>query len=602
MRALLLFILTLPALPADPQWVRIKSPNFELLTTESPRLGRDAVNHFETVRAFFLQALQLEAPPLPSRIIAFRSKKDYLQYAPYDWTTAYYHGGAERDTIVMSSLASEHYPVAIHEYVHLLMRHSGAKKAPVWLHEGLAELFSTLKPREGKALVGDLIAGRLQQLQNQKWLPMETLTGSTQQQAYANERNKVSIFYSQSWALTHMLNLDKPYGLAFPKFFNLIVNGNDPAATFQAVYGKSLPQVEADLKKYINRSSFTAVLFPVKLDRKTEDLATDTPSPFDTELALIELLTSKEKEAEATTRLTKLAAANPDRAEAHAPLAYLAWIRGDQDTMKSHLDSAYAKSTLSPRMLRLYASTLHGDDSRAKRWEVLTKLLAEEPHDTALRLNYIGDLLHGKEYGKAMEQLKQIKRITSDQAAFFYRATALATHELGDLNQARTAAAKFKERAATDEERAQADRLIQYVSKSKQEWAKLQQTPTPAPALGQYSEEEDNPSPVVRRRASGENQVETVKRNTTQTVKGKLTHMDCLANKLRLTLETPERRILLLIEDPQNIVLKGVSEGRQLELGCGPQKGAPLQIEFEPTPNGPHTTEGAVRSIELLNP
>jgi hypothetical protein len=110
----------------------------------------------------------------------------------------------------MKSLTNEIYTIAVHEYVHLLVRHSGIK-LPAWLSEGLADFYSTLEPVGKKVRVGNFPSGRYQFLMQNKWLPMERLISVSQQSAYHDERDRVSMFYSQSWALTHMVLMGDGY-------------------------------------------------------------------------------------------------------------------------------------------------------------------------------------------------------------------------------------------------------------------------------------------------------------------------------------------------------------------------------------------------------
>jgi hypothetical protein len=133
-----------------PRWLKIKSPNFELFTTAGERNGREVARHFEQVRAFFLEAmgLGLKSGP-PVRIVVFRSDKEFAPYAPNELASAFYLGTDDHDYIIMKGASGENFPVAVHEYTHLLLKHSGMRP-PVWLNEGLAEFYSNLKPVAGK--------------------------------------------------------------------------------------------------------------------------------------------------------------------------------------------------------------------------------------------------------------------------------------------------------------------------------------------------------------------------------------------------------------------------------------------------------------------
>src|ERR1022692_2084772 len=133
-----------------PRWLKIKSPNFELFTTAGERNGREVARHFEQVRAFFLEAMGqgLKSGP-PVRIVVFRSDKEFAPYAPNELASAFYLGTDDHDYIIMKGASGENFPVAVHEYTHLLLKHSGMRP-PVWFNEGLAEFYSNLKPVAGK--------------------------------------------------------------------------------------------------------------------------------------------------------------------------------------------------------------------------------------------------------------------------------------------------------------------------------------------------------------------------------------------------------------------------------------------------------------------
>ena len=205
------FALFLAAGSDAPRWLRIQSPNFELYTTAGERNGREVARHFEQVRAFFMEAmgLGLKSGP-PVRIVVFRSDKEFAPYAPNDFAAAFYQGAADRDYIVMKNASSELFPVAVHEYTHLLVQHSGIA-APLWFNEGLAEFYSNLKPLGGKIEVGDIIMPHFILLRQSKWIDLATLVAVGYDSPLYNERTHAGLFYAESWALVHMLYLGADY-------------------------------------------------------------------------------------------------------------------------------------------------------------------------------------------------------------------------------------------------------------------------------------------------------------------------------------------------------------------------------------------------------
>ena len=126
--AILLSVAALQAASHDP-WVRIRSTHFELFTTSGEHNGRDLVREFELVRSFFQQAFGLDgANGSRVRIVSFRSDRDYQPYSPTKVADAFFQPGPDHDYIVMKSSSGEVFPVAIHEYTHLLLRQTKMRR------------------------------------------------------------------------------------------------------------------------------------------------------------------------------------------------------------------------------------------------------------------------------------------------------------------------------------------------------------------------------------------------------------------------------------------------------------------------------------------
>src|SRR5579863_9039575 len=232
------------------QWLRISSSNFELYTTAGEKKGREAVLYFEQVRGLFQRLANSKSagPATPVRIIAFDSEKQYRPYSVNEFATAFYLGARDRDYIVMKSIAPENYPTAIHEYFHLIVKHSGLV-LPMWLNEGLADVYSTLEPHGKHMRMGDVIPGHMQQLRSTDWLTLEALLSIGHDSPYYNERDKASIFYSESWALAHMLFLSDGYRNKFFDFLDLIKAGTPSRVALERAFGKSPDDVIKDLEQ-----------------------------------------------------------------------------------------------------------------------------------------------------------------------------------------------------------------------------------------------------------------------------------------------------------------------------------------------------------------
>lgn len=345
-----------PPARAAERWIRLSTPHFEMYTTNGERQATAALQIFEQVRYFFLQnSSSKSAPDATVRIIAFRSEKEYKPYRLNGGAFAYYLRSRKVDYIVMQDISPEHYQTAAHEYTHLIVEHLGLK-LPLWLNEGLADLYSSLEARGNQALIGRPLPGRMQELSEQRWLDLNTLFGVTEDSPYYNESDKMSIFYAESWALTHMLALGKGYQPAFMQFLGEAAARHPSAECLEKLYGKNPAQVMKELQRYVNQSSVKGAIYNVKL--KSADLEPEVAdaAPLQVDLALADLLASnKNTAAEAGARLARLAVEHPESADVEESLGYLAWQQGDTAKAKESFARAIEKGSKNPEMMLHFA-------------------------------------------------------------------------------------------------------------------------------------------------------------------------------------------------------------------------------------------------------
>src|SRR3984957_1132130 len=286
------------SLAADARWIRLRSAHFEMYTTASERSARETLKYFEQVRSFFQQGMgSIPGKALPVRIVAFNSKKEYEPYRLNNFATAFYHPTPTSDDIVLSETGYDVFPVAVHEYVHLVTKHMGMN-LPAWLSEGMAELYSTLKPMGDKVLVGTLIAGRYQALLNEKWVPLKLIVNADHNSPYYNEKNQAGSLYNEGWALTHMLVLSNEYRPGFAKFLELVNAGTPTEEALDKVYGKTIEQVDKELQVYLRGTRFQGAYFAQKLEKASDEITAEPAAQFDVKLGRADLLGRPGKESE----------------------------------------------------------------------------------------------------------------------------------------------------------------------------------------------------------------------------------------------------------------------------------------------------------------
>jgi Tfp pilus assembly protein PilF len=579
-------IVSCPAVAADSKWIRLQSSHFELYSSAGPRAARDTIREFEQVRTFFLKALNgSPAKPIPIRLVVFGSPKEYEPYRLNEFAVAYYHQTPDRDYIVLSRGGADIFPIAVHEYVHLLIRHSDLKLPP-WLNEGMAELFSTLKPLADKVLVGDLIPGRMRALLDDKWVPLSTILGVDHNSPYYNEKQKAGNFYNESWALTHMLSFRQEYRAKFNEVVSSISAGKESAEALQQIYGVPLAQIEKDLQAYLRGTSFQGSLVATKFERSSETVPAEPLADFDSGLMLADLRYRPGREAEQKTNLEKLAASDPKRPEPYRGLAYLAWRKGDRAEAVQQFGKAYERGDHDAKLLWDYGRLL--EHERGEEAAVVLKtLLDEEPDRVDVRVELAETQLRANDAKAALTTLSAVRKVTPELSTRFFRAAVYAHLRNGDQTNAEATAKRYREIAKTDEDKAEAEMLLRRTER--------RETVAPPPAQEEVA---TGGRPTLRRQDVAPTPEEPViRRPERPTVSGRFVELRCEGPQARMVIDTGEGRRVFLIEDPTKIEIVAGASG-PVEMTCGPQKNAAkVDVGFERPAAKIAGIEGVVKSL-----
>ena len=582
MRKLALFLLAAPAFAAT-EWVEVSSPNFQLYTTSGSGDGRRTVEYFEQVRDFFMRAQSKELTTrLPVYIILFRNQKEFRPYAPGEGIAAFFTGDQSRDFIVMSGADEKDKPVAVHEYMHLLIRHMDLK-LPIWLNEGIAEVYSTLKPLGGKIVIGSVPAGAGNVLSSDKWLPLERLFAIQRDSPEYNEKNRRGILYAQSWMLTHMLMLSDVYQQKFGAFLGAVSSGVPAADALLKIYGRTAEQVNRDLNGYFRANLLKGVLFDAKLQK----IPASEPKPaddFDVELALARLAAvTSGKQSDAVARLERLTAQQPDRWESWEALAQVAWRRNDRVAAAKYFKRAV---DLKPPVWNVYwdyAKVADPNDSEAVIG-ALKRSLELNGNNTDARLLLGYQLYMAERFKEAVTVYKTIPSIDGDRAPQLFLGIAHAAARAGDWTEAESAVAQAKKYAKTPSDVNGANLLADYLERRKSAAAAPDQ-----PVLA--------PTPAVQE-ATAAAARPAVSENVWK-IRGLLRQVDCMDAQARLRIMAGSRTITLVIADPDQIVLTN-KPGTSMTLTCGAQpEGTDVTVEYVPKKDEKAGTEGEVRGIEF---
>ncbi len=578
---------------ADLRWIRMRSQNFEVYSTAGEKSTRETLTYFEQVRGFFAQSmLDKSDNVVPVRIVVFGSMKEYEPYRINEFAVAYYKATAGRDYIVMSHAGSETFPTAVHEYVHLFLRHE-KMDFPPWLNEGMAELYSTLKPVGDKIIVGDLILGRLQSLLQDRWVPLSTILAADHNSPYYNEKNKAGSLYNEGWALTHMLSLNPEYRPQFKQVMAAIMEGIGSEEALTKAYGKPLAAIEKDLRAYLRGDRFKGAVFAAKLENVSEQISAEPAPAFDVKLIQADLTDRPGNEAQIQKMLGDLTQEEPGRPEAYVALAYLALRQNHIEAAQRNFDKAFALGARDTGMLWDYARISEQNNAPAAL-QALSELLVKQPERVDARIELAAMQLRAGHAPAALQALAPVRKVTSAEAGRFFTLLAYAHFQNGDTEEARKAAQRVASLATTAEDRSRADQLLKYLDGEKLDRAKTAALTAAGPG---------DRAPLLTRRQAEETSSSGTEQAAKPSITGSFVQLDCEGAKARIVLLSGNRKTTFLIQDPTRIQVIGPTDkAGKMDLTCGPQKPATVRVEYEPAPSSIPNVDGLVRVIQFDPP
>jgi tetratricopeptide (TPR) repeat protein len=273
---------------AIDRWVEVRSAHFVVASNAGETEARRIAFEFERVRGIFHAAFPKFRvdPAQPIVILAARDEATMKMLAPDEWQgdghvrpSGLFHSDGEKDYVVLrlDAEGTTAFHTIYHEYTHALL-FLNFKHLPLWVSEGVAEFFGNSMVGERDVRTGTADKGHLFLLSKNQWLPIDGLLGATQESPFYNERNPASIFYAESWAVTHYLLADPGARREqlLGKYLAAWGRSGDPVAAGREAFG-DLPQFGERIKKYVRSADWRAgMVLPSQADAKTDATANAT--------------------------------------------------------------------------------------------------------------------------------------------------------------------------------------------------------------------------------------------------------------------------------------------------------------------------------------
>ena len=414
--------------------------------------------------------------------------------------------------------------------------HHASPLLPGWLGEGLAEFYSTISVSAMKVRAGDPIEPALAALKQVRWLSAEDLA--------LNRHADSRIFYAESWALVHMLNLSPAWRSGMPRFVKLLSEGRDQQEAFPIAFGKTMTEALAALPGYLlHLRESTSAAPPPEAPEKYQIASMPR---VDATLMLAELAQRTDHPSLAKSLFLEAAGISPKSPAAVAGLGSLALAENRKADARRQFEQAIAMGNRDPGTY-FELAMLTKDDA------FLDRALRMDPNFA--EANFLLGV-HATDRGNLAGAIEHLQHAVAIEPRHFtyWHALGYAQSKAGDRQGAAASARRATLIASNAQEEEMATALTQLASDA-----------VPAIAVKK---------PAVTTPPSWQN------RKGDARAEGTLTWVDCNSSPVRLVVSTsaPSGTIELSVLHPGEVELLN-AEGVSTTLACGEQS-RPVEIEY----------------------
>jgi TonB family protein len=339
------------ALAQRDTWVQVSTPSFLVVSNSDEQDARRVGRQFEQMRSVFQRVFPQSdlSTPTPIMVLAVADRANfealepeiYLQPGQIPIGGLFLPSPEQNYVLLWLNGPTRHlYAPIYHEYTHFVTSRTG-EYMPLWLTEGLAQFYENTDVREDEVRLGMGSPELMAALQRNPLLPIATLVTVDQHSPYYHQEDKASMFYAESWGLTHYLKIkDAQEGTHRLIDYQELVRKNvGPLDAATQAFG-DLTQLQADLHKYVMSENFSYIPMPgsSRVDESSFTVRALTATEADTIRA--GFLAHDQRGNDARVLLEKVLRTDPDNAAAQATMGLVAMRQHRFEDAKKSCDRA----------------------------------------------------------------------------------------------------------------------------------------------------------------------------------------------------------------------------------------------------------------------
>jgi len=350
--ALFLFCTTFTVSASEPNenWLEVQSPHFLVLTNSNEKQGRRIAGQFEQMR-FVFHTLMPNATAdagAPIIVVAVKDRKSFQTLEPEAYLAkgqlnlaGLFLRAPDKNYILLRLDADGEHPfeTVYHEYTHYMLQK--ATWLPLWLNEGLAEFYQNTQIHDKDVILGQPSANDILYLRQNSLLPLQTLFLVDHSSPYYHDEQKGSVFYAESWALTHYIEVtDKQNKVNhLSDYAKFLIKGEDPVTAAQHAFG-DLKALQQSLQDYIRQGSFSAFLMNSGATADVASYQAHPVSAADANAIRADVLVYNGRAKDAEALLETSLRDEPNNALAHETMGFLKFRENDIPAAKKWYSEA----------------------------------------------------------------------------------------------------------------------------------------------------------------------------------------------------------------------------------------------------------------------
>jgi hypothetical protein len=587
-------------------WVEVRSPNFIIVSNAGEKQARRTAIQFEQIHSLFRDSLAVaQGHPSPViTIFALKDEKSLSELLPEYWTKGHMHPAgvfAYRlnqyyAAVNLEAQGANPFATMYHEYYHSLTM-PYFPDLPVWLSEGLADFFGESEINGNTATMGLPDRDLIELLKTNKLIPLDVLFHVDTTSPYYNEENKTSVFYAESWALTHYLMLgDKQaHRQMLLDYATALSSGATPDQAAAKAFG-DLKRLQDELSRYVGKFTFSYFQIKAPPEPAATDLKFRTISDAEEEAYRGGFFAIRRR-PEAKQILQNAVNLDPKIALAQQNLGIEEYLEGNRDSALASISEAVRldpKNGLT-RYFRAYLSFsgAGGFPQDPQIEDDLKQSIAADPDFAPTNALY-GLYLSSRQQrsGDALKFAKRAVELEPGNTEYsYYLAQVLAQMQRFDESQYVASRARANARDAHD--RATLDQFFIYLQNAR--------------SLSNGTSSDDNPIPKTTPRNSdggvgGDSSAkptDSAEPDNTREVKGIVIQESC-SGGLKLQIRTLTETFTLHVPASAHASIRMMATPPPGFDICTSLKGSRVNARYVPDPG--KASVGSVQQLTILAP